>query len=37
MIIISFPLPTASHALGPWDAFLRSVGAQSLRGGLAKN
>ena len=26
-----------SHALGTCDAFLRSVGAQALRGGLAKN
>ena len=25
------------HALGTCDAFLRSVGAQALRGGLAKN
>ena len=32
-----FSLSATLHALGSWDAFLRSVGAQALRGGLAKN
>ena len=37
LIIFLQELSEIDHALGTCDAFLRSVGAQALRGGLAKN